>query len=137
MHRLVLGLESSDQVADHIDRNTLNNTRANLRACSHQQNASRRADYRKGSAGYRGVSKHRRKWVAAIGVHGKKRLLGLFDTPEEASEAYWRAAAELFGEFAPENTAAFRFRDANPHLIHGPSLRASHLSTELNGVANG
>ena len=40
LHRMVLGLERGDKrQADHIDRNTLNNTRQNLRIATQTQNA--------------------------------------------------------------------------------------------------
>lgn len=43
MHRMVLGLVPSDgKVADHIDHNTGNNTRANLRAVTPLENARNR-----------------------------------------------------------------------------------------------
>jgi hypothetical protein len=42
-----------------------------------------------------GVKRHRRKWEAGIKINGKRIYLGLYDTPEEASEAYWRKAREL------------------------------------------
>jgi hypothetical protein len=40
------------------------------------------------------------KYVAAIRVDREKRYLGLFDTLEEASVAYVKAAKTAFGSFA-------------------------------------
>ena len=45
------------------------------------------------TSGYRGVCLHRAsgKWKAALMVGGKLKYLGLFETPELASAAYWDA----------------------------------------------
>lgn len=49
------------------------------------------------TSGYPGVSymKDRNKWVARIGLNYTRHLLGYYDTPEEAYEAYVKAKAEL------------------------------------------
>jgi hypothetical protein len=52
---------------------------------------------------HRGVSwdKGHNKWRACIKISGRQKRLGDFNTAEAASEAYNKAAEELFGEFAP------------------------------------
>ncbi len=53
-------------------------------------------------SGYRGVHycKERNKWIAKIHCDGKHINLGRYDTPEQAAEAYNKAASFYFGEFA-------------------------------------
>jgi hypothetical protein len=103
MHREVLGLSHDDErIADHINGNRLDNTRANLRACTKAQNCLNRALQKNSKSGYRGVCLHKQsgKWQAGINFNGKAIYLGLFQTPEEASDAYKQAAIRLHGEFA-------------------------------------
>lgn len=84
---------------DHIDGNSLNNRFANLRLSTHSENMRNQVSPRKdNTSGFRGVCRSRNgKWQANITVSGKQRHLGIFSTPEEASDAYWAAKAALHG----------------------------------------
>ena len=42
----------------------------------------------KNKSGYRGVSLHNGKWRARIMVNGVQTIIGVYNTPEEASIAY-------------------------------------------------
>lgn len=137
MHRFLLGLPKGIGTVDHIDRDGLNNTRENIRVVTPQQNASRRIDVRK-SNGFRGASRHHRgrQWVAQITAHGKRRYLGCFNTEIEASAAYFAAARDVFGEFAPTppppvaallasesyRLAGFTFHASAPQLVDDRAL---------------
>ena len=89
LHREILGLVPGDGLCgDHIDRDTLNNRRSNLRAISqtgNTQNTSKRVGV---TSRFRGVSwaKDRGKWRACIKLHGKMLHLGSFDSEKEAAE---------------------------------------------------
>ncbi len=103
LHRLIANAPIGDDV-DHIDRNGLNNRRANLRVCSRSQNnynSRRRED---NTSGFKGVYLHTKigakKWRAVIKVDGKRIYLGLFATPAEAAVARNAAANRFHGEFA-------------------------------------
>lgn len=87
---------------DHIDRDTSNNQRGNLRLATIQENARNRAGRQNTISQYKGVAwhKHKRKWIASIKDHGKSQHLGYFASEEEAGRAYDARARELFGEFA-------------------------------------
>lgn len=100
LHRLVLN--TPDGVAtDHINGNTLDNRRENLRTCSKKENLRNRGKQKNNVSGYKGVYRHRDgAWVAKIQVDGKHRALGSFKTKEEAAFVYNNAAKKYFGEFA-------------------------------------
>lgn len=105
LHRVILSriegrlLNPSEKV-DHRDLNGLNNCRYNLRLASSSQNAQNRTKYRNNTTGYKGVHLTRGRWQARIIVNYKHISLGCYDTPEQAHEAYCKAAQKYFGEFA-------------------------------------
>lgn len=103
MHRAILNLPSGDpsRLTDHINHNTLDNRRENLRACTPQENC-RNTLKRPSKSKYKGTYWHPRKrvWEAAVGCSGKIFHLGQFDSELKAAMAYDTKANELFGEFA-------------------------------------
>lgn len=101
LHREILNAQPG-QIVDHIDGDTLNNRRSNLRLASYSQNGANSTKRRANTSGYKGVTwdKHRKKWMAAIRVNYKRMYLGRFNTKEEAAKAYNDAAKLHFGEFA-------------------------------------
>lgn len=106
MHRIILGRKlgrelTPDEIVDHVNGNGLDNRRENLRLATLSQNASNRSIASNNTSGYRGVSYHkgRGKYQAYISKDGKRRYLGLYDTPEEARDAFLTAANELFGDY--------------------------------------
>lgn len=99
-HRVIAGAVDGLQV-DHINGNSLDNRKSNLRLCTRTQNLhntkvrkDKKLDLPKG------VYKHRSSYRAKITVHKQVMYLGTFSTPEEADLAYKRAAEKYFGEFA-------------------------------------
>ena len=76
---------------DHIDRDKTNNILSNLREATNSQNQQNQRPKRASNkTGLLGVSYnvHARRYSAQIGVCGKKIHLGLFNTAQEAHEAY-------------------------------------------------
>jgi hypothetical protein len=102
MHRVVLGLTRGDGViGDHRDpRQTLTNTRKNLRVATVAQNNRNRRANKNGAGGLKGIYRSHSGWRAEIKVDGKRRYLGTRPTRDEAHALYAVAAHELYGEFA-------------------------------------
>ncbi|CAN5717840.1 hypothetical protein BH24ACT18_BH24ACT18_18900 [soil metagenome] len=98
LHRLVM--PEGDEV-DHVNGNTLDNRRANLRSCTHHGNVQNRRPWKQKSSRHLGVywRKDAKKWTAAI----KGRHLGYFDKEEDAALSYNEAARKEYGQFARLN----------------------------------
>ena len=89
LHRLIINSnnykENKLQV-DHINHDTLDNTRENLRMVSQTENQYNR----KSTKGYT-WNKIANKWVASIRINGKRKHIGLYTNEEEARNAYLEA----------------------------------------------
>lgn len=99
MHRFLLNAPRGKQV-DHINHDTLDNRKSNLRLCNNSQNQRNSRLRMDNSSGYRGVKRHGSRWRADIACNNHRQLLGVFDSPEEAYNAYREVAARLHGDFA-------------------------------------
>ncbi len=104
MHRVLYGFPSGVDI-DHISGDKLDNRRANLRICTHQENMFNQKMRNTNTSGFTGVSylKNTRSYEAYIHHSGKKHHLGLFADPADAAVARDHAARRLFGEFARMN----------------------------------
>lgn len=103
MHRVILNAPHGLQV-DHIDRDGLNNRRANLRLATRVLNNHNRAGY--GRSPFKGVHLDPRKakpWRATINNGGTCTHLGYFGSQEDAARAYDEAARERYGQDAVTN----------------------------------
>ena len=92
-------------IIDHINGNTLDNRRANLRACSTAQNSYNQKKIPRTSSHFKGVTwdKGIKKWRAMIRFQKRLSHLGSFASEIEAARAYDRAALGCFGQFARTN----------------------------------
>jgi hypothetical protein len=88
-------------VVDHINRDGLDNRRANLRLVTKAQNNMNRPAA-KGSSKFKGVHYRRNSklWHVSIGYNYKRIHLGVFDNQIEAAKAYDTAALKYYGEHA-------------------------------------
>lgn len=103
---------------DHINRDGLDNRRANMRLASRRENMANRR-FPLGKSGYRGVHRYGRRWCASVSEQGQSVVVGVFDDPAKAARAYDVAASQRYGEFAVLN-----FPPANDAGLRGAHLRA-------------
>jgi hypothetical protein len=100
MHRIISNALEGAEV-DHINGNTLDNRKENLRLCTHSENIKNQKLRSNNKSGYKGVyfCKNNQKWRSSIRVNGKKFYLGSFNNPEEAYASYCDASKKYHGEF--------------------------------------
>ena len=89
IHRIVgysflgLDVDNPKQQIDHIDKNRQNNNMNNLRIVTNQENLFNQTA--------KGYTKHGKKYEARIKINNKQIYIGMFDTEEEAHQAYLQA----------------------------------------------
>lgn len=88
---------------DHIDHNTLDNRRENLRICTMNENSSHRKKQQNNTSGVIGVcwSKKDNKWMAYIMVNRRFKNLGYYNDINQAADVRKQAELKYFGEFQP------------------------------------
>lgn len=104
IHQLVMWpYDSINYVIDHKDRNTLNNTKDNLRLATWTENNHNRKPQSNKAVPYKGVHRSYKGFRAEIMANGKRIGFGGFKTPEEAALKYNELARIHHGEFAYQN----------------------------------
>lgn len=108
MHRIVMGMSTDDKrKVDHVNRDRLDNRRANLRIVTDAEHSQNQTPQRGRSSVHRGVywDRRNRKWVAKAQLNGRVISLGHYNDELQAAEA----AAEFRRLYMPcsaEGTAA-------------------------------
>jgi hypothetical protein len=102
LHRLVI-LCKDGEIVDHINQNTLDNRRNNLRIATVHQNSINSGVRKHSTTGYKGVSVNYGKYVARIKLPTHRERIGTFNTAIEAARAYDKAVHKYHGEFASYN----------------------------------
>ena len=83
---------------DHINGNKTDNRIENLRLATYaQNNQNKTKPYKNNKTGVLGVFLDKGKYRAVVRLNGKGKHIGMFDTIEEASNAYILAKRELHG----------------------------------------
>ena len=104
MHRLINNTPNG-LGTDHINHNTLDNRKDNLRTATKSQNAQNGLKRKNKSSIYKGVSWYKNvgKWAACIRVDRERLYLGCSDNEKDMARTYNKAALKYFGEFATLN----------------------------------
>jgi len=90
MHRIIMNVNCDEHI-DHIDGNSLNNQKLNLRVADQRTNCQNLHISK--TSKYPGVHHHSKnnKWIAQIQKGNKRFHLGCFDTEKEAYKKYMEA----------------------------------------------
>lgn len=104
LHTFIIDCPKGFEV-DHINRNTMDNRKSNLRIVTHRQNQCNQDLQRNNTSGVSGVSYYppKKKYRARIKVQHHDLHLGYFKTFEEAVQARNEGMKHLFGEYGVYN----------------------------------
>jgi hypothetical protein len=105
MHRYLMGLDKGHPFVDHVNLDSLDNRRINLRVANGSENMANRRAPANNISGFKGVcwDSTEQKWRVSIMKNGIARRLGYFTSKIEAANAYDDAAIEVFGEYSHLN----------------------------------
>lgn len=103
LHRYIMDINNSNLLVDHINRDTLDNRKSNLRICTYQQNSFNKSIRVDNTSGIAGVSfyKINKKWRAKIKYNNLTIHLGYFNDINEALINRRVAEEMLFGKYSP------------------------------------
>lgn len=106
MHRMILDAPAGSDV-DHVNRDSLDNRRCNLRIATRRQNNAN-AVRKIHTSRFKGVSwqTERQCWACSGSINNKRLHLGRFQNEEDCARAYDSWASKHYGEFARLNFPA-------------------------------
>lgn len=104
LHRYIMNYTGED-IVDHINNNTLDNRKCNLRIITPAQNAMNKKSSRNSTSKYIGVSwcKNRKKWQSYITINNKSIQLGRFNNEIEAAKIRDIATLKYYCEYGNLN----------------------------------
>lgn len=107
LHRLIVDAPA-DSIVDHINRDTLDCRRSNLRVGNKCLNSINRGPQSNNTSGHRGVNFNKRygTWDARIKSDGRVRNLGRFKRIEDAVAARQAAEREYYEKASWDKSAA-------------------------------
>lgn len=103
IHKVVMNYHGYNKKVDHIDHNTLNNRRKNLRLVDTKSNTrNRNKKNSNNKSGYRNVCRVGNRWYVQLQVDGKNKCLKTFplDQLEEAGKYAEEMRQKYYGIFA-------------------------------------
>ena len=97
-----------DEVVDHINHDTLDNTKGNLRCIPWKNNSTNRKSRNSNNkSGYRNVSwsKNENKWLVQLQINKKNTVLGKFvyEDLDKAGQFAEEMRQKYYGKFAGSN----------------------------------
>jgi len=103
LHREIMGATKRSQKVDHINGDTLDNRRENLRICSHADNIRNAKLRQNNSTGFAGVqwSKRIRRFQVFMLINGKNTYFGCFKNVEDAAAKRKALEAEHWDGYYP------------------------------------
>lgn len=100
LHRFIMNCYDTCKIVDHINHNTFDNRKSNLRVVTASQNNMNRILSKNNTTGKTGVYYNKNnKYEAYITIDGEKLILGYFDSFEKAINIRKQAEIEYFGEY--------------------------------------
>lgn len=121
MSRVILG---TDQYVDHINHNTLDNRKCNLRVVTKSQNQM--------NANYKGVYERKNgMFESRIKIHQRSIFLGNYVFEEEALFARWYAETILFGEYRYPKEKPFILEDREKMIMAYVNGRLQRLPNSV------
>jgi len=102
LHNLIKPIKIKNKELDHINRNTLDNRKQNLRYVTRSLN-NFNSKTKVGGSRFKGVywNTSRRRWIAKINYKGRQYHLGTFTNEVCAAQAYDAAAVMIAGTEIP------------------------------------
>ena len=100
LSRRIMSVTDKNQSVDHINGNTLDNRRRNLRVVSHQENMMNKKIYKNNVSKIKGVNLNRKGlWVARIQVGKQRIFLGSSKDKSVAEKLRIEAEKKYFGKY--------------------------------------
>ena len=109
MHRLILNTEPSD-VVDHINHNTVDNRKCNIRNVSRSQNMQNKTPNNELNISGISFEKESSKWRAYISKNNKRIYLGRFTNLKDAIDARKQAEEKYFGEYSYDDSMSYSLK---------------------------
>lgn len=97
LHRFIMGDVPAGRVVDHINHDTSDNRRDNLRICSPSLNLRNKRVRQNTKTGYANIEQVGRRYRLRAYIDGKKKTLGRYDSIAGALDAKGKYWLDLFG----------------------------------------
>ena len=101
LHRFIMNCTDHSMVVDHINHNTSDNRKCNLRVCTPTQNSYNVKPSSYNKSGVRGVrfNKSCNKWEVGFTLEGKHRIIGYFNNINDAIKLRKQYEEKYYGEY--------------------------------------